>query len=72
MTAVKKDGKHLRVRQIRSGIGFNKKQKATLVALGLSKIGREVVVPDNPMIRGMIFKVSHLVAVEEDVTAGKA
>ena len=72
MSAAKKENKLLRVRQIRSGIGFNKKQKATLAALGLSKIGREVVVPDNPMTRGMIFKVVHLVAVEEDVTAGKA
>jgi len=72
MSAAKKKEKLLRVRQIRSGIGFNKKQKATLAALGLSKIGREVVVPDNPMIRGMVFKVVHLVAVEEDVTAGKA
>lgn len=70
MNAAKKEEKLLRVRQIRSGIGFNKKQKATLTALGLSRIGREVVVPDNPMIRGMVFKVAHLVAVEEDVTAG--
>jgi large subunit ribosomal protein L30 len=72
MSAAKKEKKLLRVRQIRSGIGFNKKQKATLTALGLSKIGREVVVPDNPMIRGMIFKVVHLVTVEEDVSTGKA
>ncbi len=71
MNAAAKKKKTLRVRQIRSGIGFNKRQKATLAALGLSKIGREVVVPDNPMIRGMIYKVVHLVEVDEDVTAGK-
>ncbi len=64
-----KAGKTLRVRQIRSGIGFNKKQKATLQALGLAKIGREVTHPDNPKVRGMIEKVFHLVAVEEEVSS---
>jgi large subunit ribosomal protein L30 len=69
MSAAKKTGKTLRVRQIRSGFGLNKKQKATLAALGLSKIGREVELPDNPMTRGMIRKVVHLVSVDEEVTS---
>ena len=58
----------VRVRQIKSGIGFSQKQKATLKALGLAKIGREVNHPDNPQVRGMIQKVIHLVVVEEEVS----
>jgi len=52
------------VKQIRSGIGFNKRQKATLKALGLGRIGRVRNLPDNPQVRGMIAAVSHLVVVE--------
>ena len=65
MATKSKDG-GLRVTQIRSGIGFNKDQKATLRALGLGKIGRTRSHPDNPQIHGMIFKISHLVAVEAE------
>jgi large subunit ribosomal protein L30 len=56
--------KGLRVRQIKSGIGFDRTQKATLRALGLERIGRSRVLPDNPQVRGMIAKVPHLVVVE--------
>ena len=52
----------LRVRQVRSGIGFAENQKATLRALGLGRIGRTQLLPDNPQVRGMLFKVSHLVS----------
>ena len=55
----------LTVRQIKSGIGFNKKQKATLTALGLGRIGKLRTHPDNPQVRGMIAKVVHLVRVED-------
>ena len=55
----------LSVRQIKSGIGYNKSQKRTLAALGLGKIGRVRELPDNPQIRGMIFKISHLVRIED-------
>jgi large subunit ribosomal protein L30 len=61
-------GGPLRVKQVRSGIGFDKRQKATLRALGLGRIGRERRHPDNPQVRGMISKVSHLVVVEADET----
>ena len=54
----------LRVRQLKSGIGFRVDQKSTLFALGLGKIGRVSVLPDNPQTRGMVAKVSHLVVVE--------
>jgi large subunit ribosomal protein L30 len=64
--AVRKDKKTIKIRQVRSGIGFDKTQKATLRALGLVKIGRVREFPDNPAIRGMAAKISHLVVIEKD------
>jgi large subunit ribosomal protein L30 len=58
--------KRIRIRQVRSGIGFEKSQKATLRALGLEKIGRVREFPDNPAIRGMVATIPHLVVVEKD------
>ena len=55
----------VKVIQVRSVIGRNKKQKATVQALGLRKINQSVEHNDTPQIRGMIAKVSHLVSVEE-------
>ncbi|MDY6915186.1 MAG: 50S ribosomal protein L30 [Candidatus Cloacimonadota bacterium] len=57
--------KKLKVTQTRSIINRIKKQKDTIKALGLGKIGRFKIHEDNPVIRGMINKVSHLVKVEE-------
>lgn len=57
--------KTLRVTQIKSSIGFKKDQDQTLRALGLGKINRSVDQVDNDCVRGMIFKVKHLVKVEE-------
>lgn len=54
----------LEIKQIKSGVGVPKDQRATLQALGL-KYQRSVVQKDNPAIRGMIFKVRHLVEVTE-------
>ena len=59
----KESGASLHVRQVRSGIGFNKTQKATLRAMGLGKLGRVRELPDNKEIRGMIAKIPHLVQV---------
>ena len=56
--------KSVTVRQIKSGIGFEKSQKATLKAMGLGKIGRLREMPDNAQTRGMIAKVGHLIKVE--------
>ena len=49
----------------KSPIGYHKSQKATCQALGLRKLHQTVEKDDNAVIRGMINKVSHLVAVEE-------
>lgn len=66
MTAETKSQRTLRVRQIRSGIGFNKKQKATLRALGLERIGRVRELPDHPSVRGMVASVPHLVVIDRE------
>jgi large subunit ribosomal protein L30 len=55
----------LKVTQIHSGIGKKPKQRGTLRALGLGRIGRTHVLPDRPEIRGMLARVPHLVTVEE-------
>ncbi len=55
----------LRVKLVKSPIGYPKDQKATLRALKLTRLQRERVLPDHPAIRGMIRKVIHLVKVEE-------
>jgi large subunit ribosomal protein L30 len=57
--------KTLRVTQIRSTIACPADQGKTIRALGLGKINRSVEQVDNPAVRGMIFKVKHLVKVEE-------
>ena len=61
MTAKEKSGGMLYVRQVRSGIGYERSQGATLKALGLGKLDRVRKLPDNPQVRGMINKVCHLV-----------
>lgn len=55
----------LRITYAKSAIGYNSKQRATIKALGLRKLYQTVEHDDSPVIRGMINKVSHLVAVEE-------
>jgi len=59
----------LKVTQVRSAIGAKPKQKGTLRALGLGRIGKSHVLPDRPEVRGMINRVPHLITVEP-VTSG--
>jgi ribosomal protein L30 len=56
---------NLKITLVKSTIGALKDQQATVKALGLKKTNSTVVQPDNAAIRGMIFKVKHLVKVEE-------
>lgn len=56
--------KRIRVRQVRSVIGYDRRQRATLRGLGLRRLNHAVEVEDTPAIRGMIDKVIHLVVVE--------
>jgi large subunit ribosomal protein L30 len=55
----------LRITLRKSLIGFNKKQRGTVKALGLGKLGSWVVHTDSPQIRGMVNKIPHLVQVEQ-------
>ena len=55
----------LKVVQKKSAIGTKPQHRETLRSLGLKRIGDIVVKEDRPEIRGMVRKVSHLVAVEE-------
>ena len=55
----------LKITQIKSTIGGKPKHRQTVRALGLKRIGDQVVHEDRPEIRGMIRTVAHLVAVEE-------
>jgi large subunit ribosomal protein L30 len=57
--------KAMKITQIRSGIGFDKKQSVALRGLGLRRIGHTVEVEDTPSTRGLVLKVRHLVRVED-------
>ena len=56
--------KTLKVTQVKSTIGFNRKQGDVVRSLGLRRIRHTIEVSDNPEMRGMIHKVRHLVTVE--------
>jgi large subunit ribosomal protein L30 len=56
----------LRITWTKSGIGYIREQRRTLKALGFRRLNQTVEHEDTPSIRGMIFKVRHLVRVEEE------
>ncbi len=56
----------LRIKQVKSVIGHRKYQEDNLRTLGLRRIGQEVVRTDSPTVRGMIYKIKHLVVVTEE------
>ena len=55
----------LKITLVKSPIASLPKHKATVAALGLRKVGMTVIKEDNPCIRGQIFRVKHMVKVEE-------
>jgi large subunit ribosomal protein L30 len=55
----------LKIKYVKSAIGYNVRQKRTIEALGLRRLGDVVEQEDNPVIRGMVRAVEHLVQVEE-------
>lgn len=57
--------KKLKIQQIRSSIGRNEKQRKTLRALGITRMGQTVEHEATPQIEGMIAHISHLLSVEE-------
>ncbi len=58
--------KMLKVKQVRSVIGYDRRQRATVRGLGLRRIRHVVEVEDTPAVRGMIFRVRHIVVVLEN------
>ncbi len=61
----KAKAKQIRIRQVRSAIGFSRDQRATLRGLRLGRPGKQAELEDGPAVRGMIRKVIHLVVVED-------
>ncbi|MCC6543395.1 MAG: 50S ribosomal protein L30 [Nitrospirae bacterium] len=63
--------KKIEIKQVRSGIGTPEKHRLTIKALGLRRIGHTVLREDTPEIRGMVWKIKHLVEVSEGVDEAK-
>ncbi len=59
--------KKLRIKYIRSAIGYSVRHKATIKALGFHRLNETVEHVDSPTLRGMLAKVAHLVEIEEQV-----
>lgn len=57
--------KTVRVTWVRSDIGYPKDQKATIKAIGFKRLNQTLELPDSPQLRGQIFKVKHMLKVEE-------
>jgi large subunit ribosomal protein L30 len=64
-SGVHKAGKTIAVRWVKSQIGFDQRQRRTLRGLGFRRLNQRVELEDTPSVRGMIYKVRHLVVVEE-------
>ena len=62
----KKQVKTIKVTYVKSAIGYDKRQAKIVAALGFKKLGQTRILPDNDCIRGSIFKVKHLLKVEEE------
>jgi large subunit ribosomal protein L30 len=58
----------LRIKWVKSSIGYSQRQKATIKSLGFRRLGETVVWKDDPVTRGMVHRVKHLVEVEETST----
>lgn len=55
--------KTINIKLVKSPIGYNKKQKAVLIGMGLKKMNQVVTLIDNPCTLGMVKKVNHLVKI---------
>lgn len=56
----------LKIKLVKSGIGCSTKQKRVIRGLGFRRLNQTIARPDTPQIRGMIFKVQHLLEVSEE------
>ena len=57
--------KQLKIKQIKSSIGYKQNAKRTLIALGLTKMNKVVIKNDTPAIRGMVKSIEFLLQVKE-------
>lgn len=57
--------KSLKIKQVKSAIGYTQREKDTIKALGIKRLQQEVIQPNNPQVMGMVAKVRHLLQVEE-------
>ncbi len=64
-TKKKEETKMIKITMVKSIIGSSPTQRKTVEALGLRKLNHTVEHPDSPQTRGAIFKISHLVEVQE-------
>lgn len=62
----KKKGNMLRITLVKSPIGYSRRHKETVRALGLRRINQTVEHVDGPTLQGMLYKVNHLVRIEEE------
>lgn len=66
MASKKKNEPTIRIRQVKSPIGYHRAQREVLRSLGLRRIRHTVERQDSPAVRGMVAKVAHLVEIEKD------
>ena len=57
--------KYIKVTQVKSELGYVARNRGTIRALGLDRIGDTNLLPDNPAVRGMVRQVNFLVSVDE-------
>ena len=62
------ENKMLKITLVKSTIGAVPKNKATALSMGLRKLNKSVILPDNAATRGQIQQISHLIKVEEVYT----
>ena len=62
------DDKTLKIEQVKSPIGYSKKQREVLRGLGLRRIRHVVEREDSPAVRGMVRKIAHLVRIVEEAS----
>jgi large subunit ribosomal protein L30 len=63
--AADKEGKKIKIRQVRSAIGTRREHREALRSLGLRRIRHEVEREDTPAVRGMVAKVQYLLEIVE-------
>lgn len=64
--STKKKKNKIQITLVKSPIGYSKRQKDTVKALGLRKVNQTVIKESSPAVQGMLVKIGHLILVEEE------